>query len=367
MGHWLIWDDEPEAEENDLKIENRLVWEIVNYFKPETKELCELLEIYLNNRRLVPSPNQPISGFYIRKENLHLITDSRSFENHIRYRDDIYVLPGECIEVKFELHDQVHQDHTEKGRNQLGYHAYWKLHDDWEAIFLANRDSDLFISHYYFLRHFSSKILIHGIESIEIDSIDESALPDFEFYSQSVIEWLTESGGDLHSEPVTVGESLQLGSDVALRGWHSLPFFKTRDDRLEQVKAESYMQHLANDEFLLSGANLRLRKIQGGGEEYYLPEKDSASVSRVIQSLSDALEYEIEELDYEVKPDTPIYQLPDLGIYSWIHHTKSTRHKNTQGMITLVDDEGSLAKSFAPWDRESHVIRQEKLLNDLGQ
>lgn len=366
MNDWLIWDDGPEARENDLKIKYPLVWEILDYFKPEKKELCELIEIYLNDHRLVPSPNRPISGFYIRKENLHLISDFRSFANHTRYQEDICDVPGECIEVRFELHDQVHQDRTEKGRGQVGYHAYWKLNDDWEAIFLNDYEQSLYFSHFNFLKEFSSKILMHGIESIDIDSIGEDELPAFEVYSQSVIEWLAESGGDLYSEPSTVGDSLTLGSDVALRGWHSLPFFKTRDGPLGQVEAESYIQHLANDEFLLSGANLRLRLLENkGGEGRYMSEDDSASVSRVLQSLAEALEDEIEVHGYEIKPDTPIYQLPDLGIESWIHDTKSTRHKHTQGMITLVADEGSLKKRFGPRDRDSEASRFERRQNNL--
>ena len=361
LGHSLLWDDDPEVEENNLKLQKGLTWDIVNYFKPEEKELCKLLGFYLKDQRLVPSPNQPISEFYIRRENHHLISDYRDFVNHLKYRGNIHdVHPEECIDVKFELNNIVHQDWTEKGRGQLGYHAYWKLNDDWEEVFLDNSEKGLFFGHQFFLRYFSSQILVHGIESI-----DEAETFDFEIYSHSVVEWLTESGGDLHSQPFTVGDSLKFGSDHALRGWHSLPFFKTPNDRLEQVRVESYMKHLANDESLLSGANLRLRKIQGGGEEYYLPEKDSASVSRVIQSLSDALEYEIEELDYKVKPDTPIYQLPDLGIDSWIHHTKSTRHKNTQGMITLVDDEGSLAKRFGPKSQKQDENITENEQNEL--
>jgi len=367
LRHWLIWDDGPEAEENVLKLEDGLVWEIVNYFEPEKEELFKSVEIYLNEHRLVPSPNQPISGFYIRREDVTSITDFRNFKQHLRYDAHIHdVQPENHIGVKFELHDQVHQDHTEKGRGQLGYHAYWKLNDDWEAIFLDNHGGDLFFSHYNFLKDFSSKILIHGIESIEIDSIDKDEQPDFEIYSQSVIEWLTKSGGDLHLDLVTVGDSLRFGSDVALRGWHSLPFFKTRNDRLGHEKAESYMKHLAKDEFLLSGANLKLRKLkQKDGEEDYLPEKDSASISRVIESLSEALEYEIKELDYKVKSDTAIYQLPDLSINSWIHHTKSSYHRYTQGMISLVDDESSLAKVFRPITQEEKENITENEQNEL--
>ena len=356
---WLIY-SHVRDEEVFVKPDNKEIGSVKAVITEEIySELQELIDLFIEMDRtqLTPLPGLPISGYYSTINPRLVLENNTTFPESIIYENVSEIGDKtELYEIKFEYEDILHEDEYEPSvGNQVRYNVYGKVDDEWIQYQRKVSDGTIRgheITRYYFLETIVKEKLIYEFEKVSVDK-DQALVQRF-------IEIMKKT--NLWNRPSVVGGMLTRGNDVALRAWHSISFIQNEHfhwleeindlDYLSEKEIDRFLEHLANDERIMSGVNLRLTRNRS------IDNNPKDTLIRAILS-------EVNSSRDPSKIKIPMYSIFNQSIVSWVHYSKATNHRDTGGLFSFHNDRSAFHRLCVRYNLSGDFGSRDSLTSEL--